>query len=105
MGAVQAKRGLAELLFERGSQEEAGELLIRLGYEDDLPVQLQPEGPDVCLHGDKGCDICTRACPRFRDWEDEIDVSLFGLTVWRLRRRGERIRAVGGEGREPPAVT
>ncbi len=51
-----------------------------LGYEDDVPVQLQEDGPDACGHGDRGCDICTRACPRFREWESEIDQTFYGQT-------------------------
>jgi coenzyme F420 hydrogenase subunit beta len=51
-----------------------------LGYEDYKPVQLQDEGPAQCSHGDKGCDICTRACPRFREWESDADTARFGRT-------------------------
>jgi coenzyme F420 hydrogenase subunit beta len=54
-----------------------------LGYDDTegvyKPFHLEEEGgPGGCGHGDRGCTSCTRACPRFRSWEPEIDTALFG---------------------------
>ena len=53
-----------------------------LGYDDTLgiykPFHLEAEdGPGGCGHGDRGCTSCTRACPRFRAWETEIDTFMF----------------------------
>ncbi|MGI8759506.1 MAG: Coenzyme F420 hydrogenase/dehydrogenase, beta subunit C-terminal domain [Acidimicrobiales bacterium] len=54
-----------------------------LGYNEAdgayKPFHLEEEGgPGGCGHGERGCTSCTRACPRFRDWEPEIDAQLFG---------------------------
>jgi coenzyme F420 hydrogenase subunit beta len=54
-----------------------------LGYDSSngvyKPFHLEEElGAADCGHGQKGCTSCTRACPRFRNWESEIDTFLFG---------------------------
>lgn len=52
-----------------------------LGYEQKvyLPFNFEDTTPiDGCIHGERGCDICTKACPRFRLWEVESDRALFG---------------------------
>jgi coenzyme F420 hydrogenase subunit beta len=54
-----------------------------LGYDSSegryRPFHVAEQGGmDDCTHGEKGCTLCTRACPRFREWEPEIDSSLFG---------------------------
>ena len=53
-----------------------------LGYEHSSggykPFHLEEElGLDDCIHGQKGCTSCTRACPRFRAWEPSADEHLF----------------------------
>ena len=54
-----------------------------LGYNDQdgvyKPFHLEDElGPSNCIHGEKGCTTCTRACPRFRAWEPQIEEHVFG---------------------------
>ncbi|MEO9223922.1 MAG: Coenzyme F420 hydrogenase/dehydrogenase, beta subunit C-terminal domain [Acidimicrobiales bacterium] len=56
-----------------------------IGYEHAqggyLPFHLEEElGEADCIHGQKGCTSCTRACPRFRLWEPQADELLFGRT-------------------------
>lgn len=53
-----------------------------IGYDHEAggykPFHLEEElGLDNCLHGEKGCTSCTRACPRFRLWEPQADEHLF----------------------------
>ncbi|HUF33207.1 MAG TPA: Coenzyme F420 hydrogenase/dehydrogenase, beta subunit C-terminal domain [Acidimicrobiales bacterium] len=54
-----------------------------IGYDHNQggyrPFHLEEElGDDDCIHGQKGCTSCTRACPRFRAWEIEADTYMFG---------------------------
>ena len=53
-----------------------------IGYEHSegkyKPFHLEEElGLSDCIHGQKGCSTCTRACPRFRTWESSANQHLF----------------------------
>jgi coenzyme F420 hydrogenase subunit beta len=72
-------------------------------FEDSTPF-------DDCIHGQRGCDICTKACPRFRAWEIESDVALFGRAratdevigvyrdIYLVRSNDEKIFEAGQDG-------
>jgi coenzyme F420 hydrogenase subunit beta len=66
-----------------------------LEYESDngvyKPWHLDIDGGrEDCTHGIKGCTMCTRACPRFRNWEGEIDTHRFAR-----ERTDEEVYGIG----------
>ncbi|GIU84096.1 MAG: hypothetical protein KatS3mg008_0871 [Acidimicrobiales bacterium] len=65
-----------------------------IGYEHEegkyKPFHLEEElGPGDCAHGRRGCTTCTRACPRFRQWESQADDHLHGRT-----RRADEVAGI-----------
>lgn len=86
-----------------------------IGYEHEegkyIPFHIEEElGLDNCIHGEKGCTTCTRACPRFRAWEPSADMHLFGRTrepdemygIWQelllTRASDEMVHKMGQDG-------
>jgi coenzyme F420 hydrogenase subunit beta len=75
------------------------------------PVNLEPTTPaDQCAHGARGCDICTRTCPRLDAWEMDGELALHGRThqpdevygiaqgIWLARATHPEVLAAGQDG-------
>ncbi|HEY1467150.1 MAG TPA: Coenzyme F420 hydrogenase/dehydrogenase, beta subunit C-terminal domain [Acidimicrobiales bacterium] len=86
-----------------------------LSYDDTggryRPFHIDADGGrEDCTHGIKGCTMCTRACPRFRLWEPEIETHLFGrertaeevegisADILLVRATDPEVQAVGQDG-------
>ena len=67
------------------------------------PFHVDADGGALgCTHGERGCTLCTRACPRFRAWEPEVDSFLFGRPraedeLYGIAERVVLLRAADGE--------
>lgn len=54
-------------------------LTINTTWQPVLSESAWHEGLSTsCTHGERGCTLCTRACPRFGAWEMQADVHLHG---------------------------
>ena len=55
------------------------------------PWHIDKDGDaENCTHGETGCTLCTRACPRFRNWESEADTLRFAR-----ERAAEEVYGIG----------
>ena len=55
------------------------------------PWHIDKDGDaENCTHGETGCTLCTRACPRFRNWESEADTLRFAR-----ERTAEEVYGIG----------
>jgi coenzyme F420 hydrogenase subunit beta len=71
---------------------------------------------DHCVHEERGCTVCARACPRLGDWESEGERAALGRTrdaeevlgvwraVWLASATDPRIAAAGQDGGVATAV-
>jgi coenzyme F420 hydrogenase subunit beta len=86
-----------------------------IGYKHEekgyKPFHIEEElGPTDCGHGLKGCTSCTRACPRFRNWEqaanehlfdrDRLPDEMYGISAQNLlvRATDETVHKMGQDG-------